>query len=179
MEERLQFILGSTNDWLKFAEAKNASLIVIDSAIAFAGIDRLTSATAPSCLARIYLIFAALALAVSALLSLISFLPRTRLGALKAQREPLPNDNLVFFEHIAAYSPSTYVTAIYARAGSVSAGTIALEQDYAAQIIANSRITRRKNMLFGAAAWTTVAALFTPLTAVILYFLLRTRQAVQ
>ncbi|MCP4218773.1 MAG: hypothetical protein GY765_29345, partial [bacterium] len=36
MEERLKSIFANVNDWLKFAEAKNAALVAFNSAIIFA-----------------------------------------------------------------------------------------------------------------------------------------------
>jgi hypothetical protein len=44
MEERLKYIFNNINDWLKFAETKNAALLVIDSAAIFALLSFINSA---------------------------------------------------------------------------------------------------------------------------------------
>jgi hypothetical protein len=162
MEDRLHRILALVNEWLKFAEAKNAALLAANSAIIFGSLKVLeTSPPLPRWL-LIYIYLAIVAVALAASLSLLSFLPKTRLPWLGSTKRPTPEDNLLFYGDIACYDPRSFLEALYRQAGTNFSQPDSLEEDYAEQIIINSRIALSKFRFFSLALWITVSALLTP-----------------
>lgn len=167
MEDRLRMILGLVNDWVKFAEAKNAALLAATSAIVL-GILTALEAFPPLpwwLLGYVYLATGAIVLAAS--LCLLSFLPRTRLPWLGSMRRPSPEDNLLFYADIACYDPRTFLETLYSRSGVRSGQPNPLEEDYAEQIIVNSRIALAKFRFFSLALWITISALLTPVATIL------------
>jgi len=108
-------------------------------------------------------------LAVGGIIALCSFLPRINIPWLGAQEAPQPHHNLVFYSDIAKYNPQEYLTSFYS-AHNLGTGTpTKAEQDYAEQIVANSRIALNKYKYFRAALWITISGILTPVLAVVLY----------
>jgi hypothetical protein len=153
MEERLRNILTLTNDWLKFAETKNAGLLVFSGA-AIIGAHRSTATETPTPLIQWTLTVGAALLLIAAILCLLSFLPTIRVPLLESKRAPAQDDNLLFYGHIAAYRPTEYLAKL--QAATNTATTTAMDEQFAQQIVTNAQIAVRKYRHFSAAAWLAV-----------------------
>jgi len=173
METRLKEILDLVNQWLKFAEAKNAALLAANCTIAFALSKSLQQFKSIPLYLNIYIYFAIALLFIAAALSLLSFIPRTHMPWISSTRKPSTEDNLVFYGHIAAYDANSYLNALYRETGVDKIKHQGLEEDYAEQIIINSRISLAKYRLFAAAAWITLSALLTPILIIPIFLISR------
>jgi|Deesub1362A_J573_1020465.scaffolds.fasta_scaffold04695_5 hypothetical protein len=163
METRLREILDLVNQWLKFAEAKNAALLAANSTIAFALLKSLQQFGSLPLWLNIYVYIAIALLFISAALSLLSFIPKTHIPWIASTRRPAIEDNLLFYGHIAAYDAKSYLKALYRETGADKIEPSGLEEDYAEQIIINSRISLAKYRLFAAGACITLSAILTPI----------------
>jgi hypothetical protein len=171
LEDQLKTVLSSVNDWLKFAETKNGALFATNIAIIF-GIVRLLIENQSFLLTvRIYLSVAIICLLCSAVLCLVSFIPKLQSPKQIKTRKIGNNDNVLFYMHIADFTSSDYLQALYTQAGREQspANHSTLEDAYAKQIINNARIARLKYEIFGLAVWFTLSALITPIGSSILY----------
>lgn len=177
MEEKLRFLLSTVNDWLKFAEGKNAALLVADSALIF-GMRKLLVEL--HCLERHWLIDswytcgAMFLLVLGATCCLLSFVPQLNKPSTKGEKQPVNSCNLLFFGDIARYEPSAYLRTLYTQQDSVPEELSAVELDYAHQIVVNSRIAIKKYKFFNIALWFTLTAIITPLFTIPLYLFART-----
>lgn len=163
VENRLLTILEMVNEWLQFAEAKNAGLVALDGLALAAILAILPSAEAPPAITA-GLVGASLLLLVSLGISLWSFLPRGDLGNLVSPvgRRPQATDNLYYFGDVCAYRPEQLAAEIARRYDKIRAYDPAQHPshvDIASQVIANSRITVAKNRCFTAATWLALLAL--------------------
>jgi|SRR5438128_5847291 len=173
MEERLRHILSIVNEWLKFAEAKNAALLAANVAIVFAVLRIPDPETIYPQWLRTYVLLGVFLIAAAAILALVSFIPEVKIPWLALRRQPSSKDNLLFYGDIACYEPMSYLQALGARTTPAADVFSSVEQDYAAQIIANSRIALRKYACFTAAIWLTLTAVLSILGAILVYIVLR------
>ena len=164
MEERLRYILTTVNEWLKFAEAKNGALLVADIALLF-GVFRLLNESTGQ---KVFIYLAIFLVIVSAISSLVSFIPQLKLSSFTPRKRTEKEASLIFYGHIAKYEPQSYIKALYAESGSAPAAIASIEVDYAQQIIINSRIAVRKYLCFNVGLWLTVLALLFLLMASIM-----------
>ncbi len=74
---------------------------------------------------------------------------------------------------VAYYDPANYLTALDARTTPGASVFSTLEQDYAIQVVANSRIALLKYKFFSAAIWLTLAAVVTLPIAIVVYSIRR------
>jgi hypothetical protein len=151
MREHLRSLLTITNDWLKFAEAKNTLILVFCAALASAYVRGLVISVLPST-PRILIIAGVAALGGAAVSALTSFLPILRVPFVDALRAPRANDNLLYFGDIANYSPSEFLTST-AAALACTTRPDRIDEHYAAQIVTNSRIALKKYRHFTIACW--------------------------
>lgn len=153
-EKELSALLSRVLDSQKFAEAKNASLLVLDSAWAVASANLLFSRQyVPSSLATALAIAFPFLLA-SGLVCLISLIPKLNLNRL-LRSGPFREPCLLYFGDIATLEPSDYLRRVRARylpEKDRSASDYYLD-DLAGQIAANSSIAARKFRFFSIAAW--------------------------
>lgn len=166
MDEKLNQIFSNVNNWLKYAEAKNALIIVLNSTLIF-GIINLYPAIKDDTSYILYMSIAILMMLISIIVALISFIPRLKSPYEKVE-SPLENDNLLYFGHIAKYTSEQYREKIEKI---LSAENTNKEFDmyYINQIIINSKITLIKFKQFEISAWFLIAAFLTPIGALILY----------
>lgn len=156
MKDLLQKNLDSTNDWLKFAEAKNAMLIGANIAI----IGVLNTSTN---LNSAFVIIASLVSIISSLVALYSFVPKTgkepnkRKTAKKVPVEKyIQTDILIFWGDQSKYIAETYLKKCYQKYCSQDlqdSELDALETEYAREIVYNAKITKSKYSLFYWALW--------------------------
>lgn len=154
MEDRLKYIFGVVSDWLKFAEAKNAALLVAASALVLALFEHFPDQSQTAWL-RGFCTTGTSFLLLSVLICLLSFLPKVDFPWLASRRKQNPDDNLFFFGHIADYSAKEYVEALYQAVG-LQAQNKKLEIDLAGQVVINARIGMKKYRFFTVAAWIAV-----------------------
>ena len=166
--EKLLIIFQTVNDWLKFAEAKNAVLLAFSSTALAAPITLLaTVQNLPNSL-KVGLIITVCLLCICSLLCAWSLLPKTNLERfiwLRSRKfqslAPNPNDNFYYFGHLRKYDSNSLLGALntgYLN-GSVSQPYSKEARDLASQIIVNSTIAFRKYRLFTSSAYCLVLAI--------------------
>ncbi len=155
MEERLKYICGLVNDWLKFAEAKNAAMVAAVCALIVVGCDHFPAST-ESWPVR-WTCFGGCALLILAGgLSLASFIPKLTFKWTESKTGANAEHNLFYFEHIAAYSAFGFLDALY-DAESQESPKRKLEVDLAGQAVINSQIASSKFLQFKTACWVALA----------------------
>lgn len=172
MEEWLKFVTEQVGEWLRFAEGKNAGLLVFDSAVA-AVCSQVMLAAAEGSIhlpwpMLYYLGYAMICLISAILLCLISFLPRLGLFSRSQPHKGGRAPNLFYYEDIAGYAPSNYVLTFAVQAGFDTKESNAVIEQLAEHLITNSCIASRKYRLFAWATWITVFAIATPIGGLIL-----------
>jgi len=173
MEDQLQYILSTVNTWLKFGENKNAALLAVDSAVVFGVVRLIVRSDHLGYYASIYLYLGIFFLAVSGLFCLISFIPNLEIPWLATRREVGEGDNLLFYGDVADYSPEEFLKELRRRREQETTKIELIEQDYAEQIIINSRIALLKYQCFNGGIWLAITALVTPIGTLLIYLLKR------
>lgn len=161
-EERLRDILHSVNDWLRYAEAKNGAIVVSSLALVVGGLQVLQSYSDIPPLLRAYLILVLAQLLLASCISLVSFLPRTNIGRLLPKGDKAESDNLLFFAHIAKYSPKYFLESVRELEGLDTDSATGLECSFSEQAVVNARIALWK---FHCSTWAIrafLSALVTP-----------------
>ncbi len=164
MEERLRFIFGNVNEWLKFAEAKNAVLVAFNGAALFAIIDLFTQDAFKSFPLVIFFLYIFLVCVLSGLIiAIISFFPTMK------PKTSTP-DNFLFYGSISKHSPETYLSGLYTENDPKASDNFhRLCLDYAHQIITNSQISIRKYKFFRYALFITIIGVFNLVIGLIIY----------
>jgi len=150
MRDHLRALLATTNDWLKFAEAKNLAALAFAGA-AIGSYVRAVDIVGLPVLAKSLVSCGIAGLTIAAIAALVSFMPTIKIPFLDAKRVPREADNLLFYGDIAYYKPSELLTRTKEVLGTSSHE--AIDEHYATQIIINSRIAIRKNKIFVVAGW--------------------------
>ncbi|MDJ1505522.1 Pycsar system effector family protein [Xanthocytophaga agilis] len=156
MEERLRYIFGNVNDWLKFAETKNGALITLNGACIF-GIFQIENWGNISDNFELWTkwLFVS-SLAISTGLALFSFMPYTRsLNAQSKLNSDNPLDfkslNFYFFGHIKFFDDKTFLEVLYKDTNTSIPNLYPKTEEFLArQIIVNARIASKK---YGYFAW--------------------------
>jgi hypothetical protein len=151
MEDRLKYILILCIDWVKYAEKKNAALLVAASGLVLSLAGHFPDKTSPLGIRACFWI-GCVSLVLSAVICLVSFIPQIEFPWLDSRRKADSEDNLFFFGHIADYSASGFVDALYRSEGTQPVSN-RLQLDLAGQIIVNARISLKKFRLFTVATW--------------------------
>ena len=150
MEEKLWQIFENVNHWLDHAERKNALLLT------FIGI-QLTVGKVFISTPGDLLIAASVVLGICFLITLVSFFPHTAFPGWECiwkgmKSCPREDDNLLFYGDISKYSVDTYSR----RMGeylNIETESDRYLKDLCAQIVINSKITARKNIMFRVATY--------------------------
>ncbi len=169
MEKRLQYIFGNVSDWLKFAEQKNAGLLVANIAIIVAFSKLISDESITNQILNYYLIEGIILIPVSLLICLLSFIPQVEIPYLARRKTPSGNENLLFYGEIRNLSVNEYVYALQSlckEENQENNTKLELYKHYANQIIVNSQIAYKKYSFFSLATHFTMCGLLTP----ILYF---------
>lgn len=166
--ERLLKVFANVNDWLKFAEAKNAMILAFNAASIY-GITKMYDLdfveNEPNI--KLYLFVVIIQLVFSSVCALISFAPRVKIvkGGLYA-----PGDvpNVLFFEYLKTKTTLEIMNEINnTKFDDAVNKPIQFEKDIAEQIKQNSIIASRKYSHFTIAVWLTISAYITfPLAAI-------------
>jgi hypothetical protein len=168
VDEKLKDIFSNINDWLKYAEAKSATLIAGNGALLF-GLSRVMKSYDIPQLIEYYGYVSMVLCLVSMIICLLSVVP-----SLSMPWESKPNgvkdsDNLLYFQDIAKYTPISYFGKLATRLGLDEQEFSGYQRDLVNQIIINSTIACRKYSYFQVAIWLTVTALISPVGSLILY----------
>ena len=166
MVDTLRDTLTKVNDWVKYAEAKNAANIAFCSAIIFALSRVITSIENINAFVIWYLTFTIVCLLISSVISLLSFVPKLKTPWLHIGKRN-NDDNLLYFGHACKYSASSYLDALYS-GESHKSDNFDLELAYSDQIVINSKIAYFKFKQFDSALWLTITALTTPIGTLII-----------
>jgi len=169
MEDRLRYVLSNVNEWLKFAEAKNAALLAANSAVVIGALRLADGKVFLFPLAEYYFYFFIAIVSLGGLICLLSFVPKLDIPWLLPTTLSKDKDNLVFYGDISGYDPSSYVKALHHQSGKAVKTVDPFEEDLAEQVIINSRIALKKYQLFNIALWLDVTALLTPLISLSIY----------
>jgi hypothetical protein len=153
VQRQLSELLSRVIDWLKFAEAKNTGSVGLASTGLGVIVTFLVAGPPIPTVAGVGLAVGAVALMLSLMLTVASFLPSTDLEKhLVGERQrPTARDNLLYYGHLARYEPKALVEAIaemYFEQEGQTYTPSKLDVDLAAQIVTNARITVRKLAIF-------------------------------
>ena len=168
MDEKLNNIFSNINDWLKYAETKSATLIAGNGALIF-GFSRLSLSENVNCYVGYYLIFCSFLSLISLSICLLSIIPALNMPWESKPTGRHDSDNILFFAHIAKYSPLSYLTKLSDKLGEKNVEFTDYQKDIAFQIITNSTITNRKYTYFNAAIWFTLSAVISPVITIFIY----------
>ena len=167
MIDTLKDTLSKVNDWIKFAEAKNAANVAFCSAGIFAITRMIFSTESLHTLLLTYMCIVVFILVVSSALSLLSFIPQLKTPWVHIGNRD-NDDNVLYFGHACKYSASTYLDKIYC-GKSENAESYNLELLYAGQIVINSRVALVKFKQFDIAILCTLTAILSPLGGILVY----------
>lgn len=163
VEEQLRHALAFIDGHVHFGEAKNAAVFVAGGGIAVAATTLLLGQDGLPLVVGCYLTMAAILSIGAAVISIVSFLPRTQLPWLNELSKPDPTDNLLFFGHAQKYNAEGYWRALASAAMTELPSRV--EMCLSEQIVINSRIAARKFTLFKYSAWTLLSAIVSPVGA--------------
>jgi len=165
---KLLIIFQNVNDWLKFAEAKNAALLAFSGTGFTAILGVLTTAQGLPSSLRIGLFVSTGFLSMCILLCALSFTPKTNLERLlwlrtKPGRRSTINgdDNFYFFENLRKYDPAGLLVALdkYYFSDSLIQPYAKELRDLASQITINSDIADLKYEMFNRALYFLISAI--------------------
>jgi hypothetical protein len=179
--EKLLVIFQNVNEWLKFAEAKNAVLIAFAGAGMTATLTVLATGQGVPRSIQIGLLLSTIALGISSLICAVSFLPKTDLEKLlwfKSRPSsqlvpPSTMDNLYFYGSLRKYNSSELLDAFnlhyFENKVPKPYGKECL--DLANQIIVNSDIAFSKFNFFKKGVYSLIAAILVIPTSVLLHLI--------
>jgi hypothetical protein len=145
LEHRLHMLLVMVNDWLRFAEAKNAILLPFVGGGTGILVSHLSSATTPSTRLLLAIIFTSLLGA--SLVTLLSFMPQIDIKKVVERQIDLQLDhNLFYYGHLALYNAEELTRALSERLAQSEISRDSV--DLAEQVVINARIALRKHNMF-------------------------------
>lgn len=163
--------LTRVNDWLRFAETKNAALLTFSSAWLVAICSLLSNERVPT-LIKISLSFAFPFLLGGALIAVASLLPKFQKKDHGETAQQLTTKNLLFHGNICKLDIATANNAFSTRYRIAANGDFSPSHitDLSTQLVETSRVAERKFKLFTAGVYALVLAFFTAiLTAAFQY----------
>ncbi len=169
MKEDLKEIFKNVNDWLKFAETKNAMLLAFNSALlvgvfkVFADDENLKDLL--TFVGPYYHYVFPVLIIISIIFLLLSFIPQTKMINLSSASKP-EKINTLFYSHLETLTTDELLKELGADEPIKTEG---IERAYAQQIIINAGITARKFDTFKFAGWITISALLLVVPAIILF----------
>jgi hypothetical protein len=161
--------LGLVNDWLRYAEVKNGALLTINGALIVGVHQMLDWHDKRAGLVDAYAWMATAFLAASMLVGLASFYARTKTFGFDIEK--VSGDgatNVLYYGHLADMRRADVLERLVDSYD--PAAPIPYLEDLADQIIINSKIARRKFVLFNSALMLTIAGAVTPVGALVYYW---------
>lgn len=196
LKEDLETIFSTVNDWLKFAEAKNAALITLNGAIIFGIIQ--SHSSFPEFVVLHFKIILLPLLLLSLIYSMYSFLPQLNYKKLLSKNktknktisdnknEKAENDkskrkcskkninpedcNIYYYDHIRHFDKDTYYTILKNTGQPEKSKSEIIEKALIGQIIANSIICHRKYFIFKFACIFSLIGIFITVILVLLHY---------
>jgi len=138
----LKDTLSKVNEWVKFAEAKNAANVAFCSAAVFALSRIILNYEELNSYIIIYLAFVIICLVLSLSISLLSFVPKLDAPWLDIGKTD-GSDNFLYFGHACKYSGTDYLELVYGNEKKKNLESYALELAYSNQIVVNSKIAQQ------------------------------------
>jgi len=167
MADVLKDIFENVNNWLKFAEAKNATLVAGNGLLIFGVLKTIHDLKIDNYLLW-YIYFCLALFSLSLVIALISFIPKIRIPTFLLNSDIETSDNLLFYGHILKYNEKTLLEKLKSTIKEENHETSdEFQMMYAQQIIINSKTTRNKFELFNIAIKFTLSGIVSP----VLYFL--------
>lgn len=159
----------TTNDWLRYAEAKNGAVVALSSVLLAALSPWKTDGINPVVQGYLFMAFAGIAVAL--LIALVSFVPFVDRSAFlaKSPGSDMVSDhapNWSFFGDVASRNLEEFSAALTLRGEKLSEVTT---KELVDQVYINSRICSFKFKLFRACVFCLIAALFTPVVALLVW----------
>lgn len=168
MVSTLKDIFENVNNWLKFAEAKNATLLAGNGILIF-GILKTIQKLDMNIYLLYYIYFCIVLFSLSLIISLISFIPKVKIPSFLLSKETKESDNLLFYGDILKYNEKSLLIKLEEVISKNEDKEVSkkFKTMYAQQIIINSKIARNKFLFFDIAIKFTLAGIVSP----IVYFL--------
>lgn len=146
VQKILKEVFDNVNNWLLFAEAKNAAIIVFNIAcISIIWNEKWLNKDS------ILLYIACIGMLISTIVALISFIPQTEKN--NSNKSDQTNNNLIFYKDISKYSKKEYIKELfklYLKTNIEDEEITKLEEDFAEEIVYNSSICVKKFKYFNA-----------------------------
>lgn len=160
LEKALSANLSRINEWLRFAETKNAALLTFSSAWLVAVCTLWSNQTAPA-LVRVPLLLACPTIIIAAAISIISLLPHRQTKNTGETARNHTTRNLLFHGNVSSLDISTALNSFNSRYKPSTGKKVAsgLLDDLATQLVETSIITKRKYSLFNRGAKFILASL--------------------
>lgn len=169
IEPQLKDVLSFVDGHVRFAETKNAALFAANVALTIGVVRVLRDGVVVPSLARYYLWILSVAAILAAAVSLLSFLPSTKVPWIGHSSRKAHVGNLLFFGDVQNLDANHYLAALARSCGAQMEIPTEWERMYAEQIIANAKIAFRKFAYFKVALWITLCGALTPLLAAALF----------
>lgn len=155
LDKKLDTIFKNVNDWLKFAEQKNAALLVLNVGLIW-GVSRVLPTNVELEPLNYWLNFIGYAcLILSAIACIISFMPMLN-DCWFSQGERRQSDNCLFFGDIAKYDAASYIKLLINKLPEPTVKESGFDLDYANQITNNAKIALTKYKWFGVSSKITI-----------------------
>lgn len=171
LDEKLNSIFNNINEWLKFAEQKNATLLVLNGGIIW-GVARILPKIEDllaivNCLNAIGYTL----IMLSALSCITSFFPVLQISWFKTG-DKSASDNCLYFAHIAKYSSREYLDLLVKKLNlNENPKITGFHLDLSSQIVTNSEISLGKYKQFKFSSWATVLGFIFFILAFSIYFM--------
>ncbi len=175
--KEIEDIFDNTNQWLRFAEAKNAVLVTVCGVAIWAAL-RLILSPEISGFAQIFLAQLLFFAVAGTSIGLVSFLPITSYSFLMPLGDTAEADNLVFYGHLAKYRKSELRKKILKAAAKKESEFLPLSDMYLEQIIVNSRIALAKFKFFEFGASAMLLGILTPILGLPILLLANRRRKI-
>mgnify|MGYP000870014583 CR=1 FL=1 len=179
MEEAVKDIFSNVNEWLKFAEAKNAAIIAFHLGSTFGAATIITQSepnTVPEVMLNYIYWFITLN-SIGLFFALFSFWPQMRIeDVLREKIEDIfcfkrsaIEENLLFYGYINNCGRDLYLSKLCGSCNKEITECSKLELNYVTQIVTNSRIAVRKYFYFKVALLSTTIALLSPILLPVIF----------
>jgi hypothetical protein len=170
MRDYLEYIFSNINDWLKFAEAKSATLLAANGVVLF-GILRLVKGYEFNHFTAILVVISCMFIFSSLILTISSFIPSIKMPWIHKKSNVSEGDNLLFFSDIENYTPRAYLKKLKLACGYEKEQDDVYLNMLSEQIITNSVIASYKFSVFKKSIFLTVIGMIiAALGAIIHYF---------
>jgi len=140
----LKYSLNGKRELLKFAEAKNATLLVASTGVFALLIQAYTKDQ--SAYEHSFILFLAALFLICAIISAWTFLPQSRRGQQKSTLE-FPHDSLLYYKDVCEFTVEEY-RGLIINIENEESEIVRIKNDFVEQIILNSRIIDRKMRYF-------------------------------